>query len=99
MYIWLDTCQVNSNLETDDGSSRYLLYRNYFSFSSSATDFAMHATWLYQIENVYAYIESVLSGWGPPPVRAPCTHCYVYDGTFYLLGEHGVCRCGEIAVS
>ena len=28
---------VNSNLETDDGSSRYLLYNNYFVYSTHAT--------------------------------------------------------------
>jgi len=33
---WL-VYNVNSNLETDDGSSRYLLYNNYFVYSTHAT--------------------------------------------------------------
>eukprot|EP01044_Picomonas_judraskeda_P008485 COSAG03_NODE_972_length_5142_cov_3.351576_5_plen_194_part_00 len=40
---------VNSNLETDDGSSRYLLYNNYFVFSTAATDFAINANWNYYV--------------------------------------------------
>ena len=56
---------VNSNLETDDGSSRYLLYNNYFVFSTAATDFAMNAHWNYYVNNVHAYGQTMLRGWGP----------------------------------
>lgn len=48
----LGNYNVNSNLETDDGSSRYLMYRNYFVYSTSATDFAMNAHWNYEVDNV-----------------------------------------------
>ena len=48
----LGTYNVNSNLETDDGSSRYLLYNNYFVYSSHATDYAMNARYTY---HVYVY--------------------------------------------
>lgn len=50
----LGNYNVNSNLETDDGSSRYLMYNNYFVMATSATDFAMNAHWNYQVDNVYA---------------------------------------------
>lgn len=48
----LGNYNVNSNLETDDGSSRYLMYRNYFVYSTAATDFAMNAHYNYYVDNV-----------------------------------------------
>lgn len=45
----LGNYNVNSNLETDDGSSRYLLYNNYFVYSTHGTDFAMNAHFDYQV--------------------------------------------------
>lgn len=101
----LGTYNVNSNLETDDGSSRYLLYDNYFVYGTSATDAAMNAHWNYNVGNVYAYGETVLSGWSPSnhacsesstatcPEYAPmATNTYVYNSTFIMLGERSACN-------
>lgn len=35
-------------------------------------------------------IQTILAGWvhGTGP---PATNCYVYNSTFYLLGDHGIC--------
>lgn len=88
----LGTYNVNSNLETDDGASRYLMHGNYFVFGSSATDFAMNAHRLYQVGNVYAYPQSILTGWEPRgSAGPPATDCFVYNATFFLLGDHSVC--------
>jgi len=84
----MGTYNVNSNLETDDGSSRYLMYRNYFAYATSATDFAMNAHFNYQVGNVYAYGFSIMNGWGP---ASPATNCYVYNSTFVMLGDHALC--------
>ena len=99
---------VNSNLETDDGSSRYLLYNNYFVYSTHATDFAMNAHWDYQVDNVYAYPQGILAGWEPanhacstdpsakcPPYKPPATNCYVYNATIYMLGQGALCSTGS----
>ena len=96
---------VNSNLETDDGSSRYLLYNNYFVYSTHATDFAMNAHWNYYVNNVHAYGQGILQGWSPqnkacstdpaakcPPYHKPGTNCYVYNATFYMLGADPGCQ-------
>ena len=83
---------MNSNLETDDGSSRYLMHNNYFVYATAATDFAMNAHWLYQVNNVYAYALSVMAGWSPDKDVPSATNCYVYNGTFFMLGDHGVCK-------
>jgi hypothetical protein len=103
----LGTYNVNSNLETDDGSSRYLLYNNYFVYSSHATDYAMNARYTYHVNNVHAYGEGILAGWSPgnkacstdaaakcKPYLPPATHCYVYNATFYMLGESSLCSGG-----
>eukprot|EP01043_Picozoa_sp_COSAG02_P018684 COSAG02_NODE_878_length_16266_cov_8.886559_9_plen_240_part_00 len=89
---------VNSNLETDDGSSRYLLYNNYFVYSTAATDFAMNANWNYYVGNVHAYGETILWGW-EVGTSSPATNCYVYNSSFYMLGDGGLCwRAGAAAM-
>ena len=100
----LGNYNVNSNLETDDGSSRYLLYSNYFVYSTAATDYAMNAHWNYQVGNVHAYGQTILRGWEPsnhacsenasakcPTYPPPATNCYVYNATFYMLGDGALC--------
>eukprot|EP00039_Didymoeca_costata_P002357 m.59603 g.59603 ORF g.59603 m.59603 type:complete len:982 (-) comp11259_c0_seq3:95-3040(-) len=87
----LGNYNVNSNLETDDGSSRYLMYRNYFVYATSATDYAMNSRWNYQVDNVYAYGETILRGWEPGQYDPAATHCYVYNSTFYMLGDGMLC--------
>lgn len=104
----LGNYNVNSNLETDDGSSRYLLYNNYFVYSTHATDFAMNAHWDYQVDNVYAYPQGILAGWEPgnhacstnpsakcPPYKPPATNCYLYNATLYMLGQGPFCSTGS----
>ena len=57
--------------------------------------------------NVHAYGEGILAGWTPsnkacstdpaakcPKYLAPATHCYVYNATFYMLGEGALCSAG-----
>ena len=103
--VALGVYNVNSNLETDDGSSRYLLYNNYFVYSTHATDFAMNAHWNYYVGNVHAYGQGILQGWSPanhacstdtsakcPPYHKPGTNCYVYNATFYMLGADPGCQ-------
>lgn len=94
----LGTYNVNSNLETDDGSSRYLLYNNYFVYATSATDFAMNAHWNYYVNNVHAYGESAMRGWSgchptvcTEPYGNSANNVYLYNSTFYLLGDFKIC--------
>jgi hypothetical protein len=68
---------VNANLETDDGSSRYLMYKNYFVYATSATDFAMNAHWNFEVDNVHAYAESIMNGWEPGYPGPAANNCYV----------------------
>ena len=37
---------------------------------------------------MYAYGESILAGWGDDN---PATDCFIYNGTFYMLGRHALC--------
>ena len=37
---------------------------------------------------VTAYGETILRGWG---TTSPATNCYVYNSTFYMLGDEGLC--------
>jgi hypothetical protein len=88
---------VNSNLETDDGSSRYLLYNNYFVFGHTSTDFAINAHCNYYVNNVYADSGQILYGWR----NYPATNCYVYNATFFLRqGSRGpLCSAAATSIS
>ena len=78
---------VITNVETDDGTSRTLQYNNYFVYADAATDFALaNAQWQYFVNNVHAYAPIVIRGWGSSPAN-----CHVYNSTFYMLGESGLC--------
>ena len=78
-------------LEVPEGT-HWLLSSVYFVFGSSASDWAMNAHWNYQVENVYAYTQSILTGWAPfKNDTTPAANCYIYNATFYLFGDFGAC--------
>jgi hypothetical protein len=78
-----------------------------FVYSTHATDYAMNARYTYHVNNVHAYGEGILAGWSPgnkacstdpaakcPKYLPPATNCYVYNATFYMLGEGALCSAG-----
>ena len=89
------TYNVHANMETDDGSSRYLVYNNYLVFGVAMTDFSLNAHWNYYVNNVNAYVGQALFGWGNwvagRVTGNPATNSHIYNCTFYMLGEKPLC--------
>jgi hypothetical protein len=60
-----------------------------FVYGVHATDLALNAHWNYYVHNVHAYAWSdrILQGWSQG--GSPATNCYVYNSSFYMLGQIG----------
>ena len=69
-----------TGMQTDDGSSRYIVASNYIVFGMVVINSAMvHGNWLYQVGNVHAYPKQIGTGWA-----GGGAHTYVYNGTIVM---------------